>query len=150
MRSAILILLFIPALASGQFWENNKKSFAILGVQMASITLDAAGDALYDIGKQEGSSSKQSWGHTLQATAVGVNVLLLPMIDWKRPVNDGIWMAVSYVSLRYAMFDMTYNAVRGWDLLYADGIKAEMLPGGRAFTQSIAFGFSIAIFFKEF
>lgn len=132
------------------FWQKNKKGFAIMGIQMASIILDATGDAVYDMGKESGNDSQMTWGHTLQASAIGSAMLLIPMIDWERPIGDGVKMAISYVAMRYAIFDLTYNLTRGIDPLYADGIKADMPPAGRAFTQTIFFGFSIAVNFSEF
>ena len=116
---------------------------------MASVVLDATGDAVYDMGKESHNAKQMSWGHTLQASAIGVNVLLLPMIDWHHPVHDGIWMSISYVAMRYAAFDLTYNLTRGIDPLYADGWKQKMAPAERALTQVFFFGVSITLNFCE-
>jgi len=134
----------------GTWWQRNRKSFAITGIQLASIVLDASGDALYDKGKESGNDSQMAWGHTLQASAIGTSMLMIPMINWERPVGDGVRMAISYVAMRYALFDLTYNLTRGIDPLYADGVKATMEPGGRAFTQVIFLGLSVSINFTEF
>ena len=52
--------------------------------------------------------------------------------------------------MRYAVHDLSYNLTRGIDLLYADGLKAEMPPHGRAWTEVIMFGFSVGFNLKEF
>lgn len=148
----LILLLFVPLVTYSQetFWEKNKKSFAITGIQLASIILDAAGDAVYDMGKETHNSSQMTWGHTLQASAIGVGMLTIPMINWEHPVHDGIWMSVSYIAMRYAVFDLAYNTVRGIDPLYADGWKAEMAPGERVLTQTFFFGISLTFNFMEF
>ena len=132
------------------FWQRNKKGFAITGIQLLSVVLDATGDAVYDMGKESGNSSQMTWGHTLQASAIGVGMLMIPMIDWERPICDGVKMAVSYLAMRYAVFDLAYNLTRGIDPLYADGIKGEVPPHGRAWSQAVVLTFSIALNFKEF
>jgi len=132
------------------WWEKNQKGIAVIGIQVASIILDAAGDAVYDMGKELGNSSQMFWGHTLQAAAIGSMGVTMASLVWEGNIWDGVRFGVSYIAMRYAIFDMTYNITRGIDPLYADGIKAKMPPGGRAFTQTIMFGFSISFNICEF
>jgi len=132
------------------WWQRNQKGFAITGVMLTSVVLDAVGDAVYDMGKETGNSHQRRVGHTLQAVAIGTPFLALPMIDWRFPISDGIFLGASYVAMRYAIFDLAYNTTRGIDPLYATGWKAQMPPGGRAFTQFISLSLSIGINFTEY
>jgi len=132
------------------WWERNKKGLAITGIQVASVVLDATGDAIYDTGKESGNDSKMFWGHTLQASAIGVMGVSLASLAWRGSVWDGVRFGVSWVAMRYAIHDLSYNLARGIDPLYADGIKAKMSPDGRAFTQIIALTFSVSFNICEF
>lgn len=131
------------------WWQKHRKGFAITGVHLASIVLDATGDAVYDMGKESHNNKQMAWGHTLQATAVGVGMLCIPLIDWKHPVHDGVFMSLSYVAMRYALFDLTYNLTRGIDPLYADGWKAKMPPSEIILTQTFFMGVSLTFNFLE-
>lgn len=132
------------------WWERHKKGLIVTGVQLVSITLDAVGDAVYDMGKESHNSSQMFWGHTLQATALAGSAVTLVSLSWDGNWWDGVRFSVSYLALRYAIFDLSYNLARGIDPLYADGLKAKMPPHGRVFTQTIAFSFGIAFNIKEF
>jgi len=132
------------------FWEKHKKAFAITAIQLSSIVLDATGDAVYDMGKESGNDSQMFWGHTMQATAIGGMGVSTAMLVWEGDIWDGVRFGVGYMALRYAIFDLSYNLARGIDPLYADGIKGQMPPGGRAFTQIILFGFGVSFNICEF
>lgn len=134
----------------GTWWQRNRKSLAITGIQVVSIVMDATGDAVYDMGKESHNDSQMAWGHTLQAVAIGGMGTTLVMLSWDGGVWDGVRFGVGYVAMRYALFDMSYNLARGIDPLYADGWKAKMPPHGRAFTQTIMLGVSISINIIEF
>ena len=113
MKTKLIIIgLMLCLSAQAQFWENNKKSFAITGVQLLSLSLEATGDALLDMGKESGNLSQMRWGHTLQAAGYGSLVLFIPMIDWEQPIVDGLKMTISWGAMRYGMFDLNYNLVR--------------------------------------
>ena len=88
------------------------KPIVIIGVFAAQIGLQAAGDALKDSGHKE-------WGHTLNAMSVGV--LLMSPIYLNIDPSKWVWYLASYVSLRIAIFDYAYNAVRGLPLNYIGG-----------------------------
>lgn len=132
------------------WWEEHRKGVAVTAIQIASIILDATGDAVYDIGKESGNDSQMFWGHTMQGVAIGGMGVSTAMLVWEGNVWDGVRFGVGYVAMRYAIFDLSYNLARGIDPLYADGLKAKMEPGGRAFTQILAFSFSVSFNICEF
>ena len=132
------------------WWERHKKGVIVAVVQFGAVTLDAVGDAVYDMGKESHNSSQMFWGHTLQATAITGATTSLVSLSWDGNIWDGVKFGVGYVAMRYALFDLAYNITRGIDPLYADGLKAEMPPDGRAFTQTIVFAFSVSFSIKEF
>lgn len=132
------------------WFEKHKKGLAVTGIQLVAVVLDAAGDAVYDMGKESGNSSQMTWGHTMQATAIAGMGVTLVSLSWEGTWWDGVRFGVGYVAMRYAVFDLSYNLTRGIDPLYADGVKAKMPPGGRAFTQALLFGFNIGFNLTEF
>jgi len=140
--------------AQKTFWEKHKRAFAVMGVQMLSLSLEATGDALFDMGKNEGNLSKMQWGHTLTAAGYGSLILAIPLLELKR--SDAIPFTVSWFTKRYGAFDALYNTTAGLPLLYAgttstsDNYLSRMPPGGRLFTKSLTFGFSIAFDIKNF
>jgi len=132
------------------FWQKHKKGILVAGIQLGAVILDAAGDAVYDMGKESGDSKQMAWGHTMQATALAGMGATLVMLSWDGNWWDGVRFGVGYVAMRYAAFDLTYNLTRGIDPLYADGWKAKMPPQGRAVTQTFAFMFSMSWNILEF
>lgn len=138
------------------WWERNKKSFAILGIEMSSLALEASGDALFDLGKIEGDRNKMQWGHTLQAAGYGVLALALPMIDWRFPVADGMTVFASYMTLRYGSFDYMYNTVRGLPLGYigttatVDNVLRKQPEAMVHLSKGLSFSLGIVILFKEY
>ena len=126
------------------------KALAIFGVMLLAIILDGWGDARYDVGKEAHNGRLMNWGHTLQAAAIGILILFLPMIDWTHPIGDGFALASSYLAMRFALFDMAYNIHRpGVGIFYANGLKAKMPLHGRLFYSAIALIFSVAVIIIE-
>jgi len=126
------------------------KALAIFGIMLLAVILDSWGDAVYDIGKEAHNGKKMGWGHTLQAAAIGILFLFLPMINWTHPIADGIALAASYVAFRFVFFDPAYNIHRpGVSIFYANGWKAGMAVGGRIIWTVVALTFSIAVVIIE-
>lgn len=132
------------------FWQKNKKGLLISAIQISAVVLDGIGDAIYDLGKESGNSSQMTLGHTVQAFAVGGAASATAALTWKGSWVDGIRFGIGYLGYRYALLDLSYNLTKGIDPLYADGLKAKMTPGGRVFTQSLAFVFSFSWNIREF
>ena len=139
-----------PTLQPPTWLQEHKKGLIITGIQMASVFLDAGGDAVYDMGKESGDDSQMFWGHTMQAVAIGGMAVSVVSLSWRGSPWDGVKFGVGWLAMRYALHDLSYNAVRGLKWSYADGVKAQMPPGGIAFTQSVAFVFSVSWNIKEF
>jgi len=80
-----------------------------IGLYTISIALDAVGDGLYD----EGS---KTWGHALNAASTALLLVSPVVLDFD---GDDWWAYVlTYVTLRVALFDYTYNVTRGLPLSY--------------------------------
>ena len=132
------------------WWQKNRKGLAITGIQFAAVALDAAGDAVSDMGKESHNDSQMFLGHTLQAIAIGGMGVSVACLSWRGSWKDGVRFGIGYTAMRYALFDLSYNLTRGIDPLYADGVKAKMEPTGRVITQGLALAFSVSWNFKEF
>ena len=128
-----------------------KKTALNMGISLASIALEMTGDALYDMGKEEGNLNKMQWGHALQATGY-VTLLTIPLLDVS--AKDIPVIAVNYICLRFATADMFYNATRGLPLGYVgrvsayDNIVNQFPPHGLYWTKGIAFTFAFGINIK--
>jgi len=92
--------------------ERIPQSVKVIAVYASSIVLDAVGDGLND-------SGDKGWGHFCNAASVGVLLASPFIIDYEK--SKWGWYLTSYVGLRIAMFDYTYNATRGLPLNYIGG-----------------------------
>ena len=157
MRKLLTILLLIVCMGitaqpSSKFKEARrttwKKTALNMGISLASIALEMTGDALYDMGKEEGNLNKMQWGHGLQAMGY-VTLLTIPLLDVS--AKDIPVIAVNYLCLRFATADMFYNAARGLPLGYVgrvsayDNIISQFPPHGIYWTKGISFVFAIGI-----
>lgn len=113
-------------------------------IYTASIVLDAMADAQRDEGNKPLS-------HALEAASVGVMLASPFIIDYDK--SKWGWYLTSYVTLRIALFDPTYNISRGLPLSYNgttsawDKTLTTMPAGFKTFGRSVFFvvGFSIPI-----
>ena len=137
------------------WWERNRLPLGVMVVQLASISLEATGDALYDMGKANTDPKRLAqmrWGHVLQgSSAIVMAGGTLALTKWGLTWRHLPWFTAEYVFWRYATFDLNYNAVAGLDPLYVgvtstDGnILSKMQPMDRAVTKiwSVGVAFSI-------
>ena len=147
------ILLFICSITFGQVRQNTfidriPEPVKVLTIFTASIVLDAVGDGLYD-------SGDKTAGHAFQAMSTGI---LLTSPIFLNMDKDNFWRyLVSYVSLRIAIFDYTYNATRGLPLSYTgttaltDKVWGKFNPGAGHlwFPKTIFFTLGVVIPINE-
>lgn len=130
--------------------EARNKTISTLAIQVGSIALNAAGDALLDRGRYEGNQNMMAWGHTVRAAGIGALLTVPLVIDDKRDVLPFLG---SYLFIRAATFDPIYNAVRGvpwnyhgntsyWDKGWNE---VAMPPQGEAWVRSWSLVLGIAI-----
>lgn len=113
-------------------------------IYTASIVLDAVADATRDDGNKQLS-------HALEAASVGVLLASPFVVDYDK--SKWGWYLTSYVSLRVAIFDPSYNLARGLPLNYNGTTSGwdktlSTMPGGfKTFGRSVFFivGFSVPI-----
>jgi len=96
---------------SAKRYNSTKKYEAvkIISTYASSIVLDAMGDGLND-------SNHKNWGHLCNAASVGILLTSPFIIDYDK--NKWGYYLTSYVALRVALFDYTYNTTRDLPLNY--------------------------------
>jgi len=120
MRTLLTILLLTcSVLVSAQYnpyqkpveqeWRYKEAAITI-AFNIATVALDAMGDAYNDMGRKE-------LGHFLNAGAIGLFVIR-PFVGDIRKLNAG-WYVSSYLFIRMGSFDPIYNATRGLPLGYS-------------------------------
>lgn len=118
----------------------------IIGIYTASIVLNTIGDGLNDSGKKQ-------WGHLCNAANIGL-LLSSPFVI-KYDKSKWGWYLASYVALRIAVFDYTYNSTRGLPLNYIGGSSTwdkalqEIKPPETSFARAIFFTLGVAIPINE-
>ena len=153
MNKLTLILLFACTLIQAQprtpgFIDRIPEPVKVLTIFTTSIVLDAVGDGLYDNGDKTA-------GHAFQAASTGLLVLSPLFLNMDK--DNFWWYIVSYVSLRIAIFDYTYNATRGLPLGYTgstaltDKVWGKFNPpeGHIFFPKAIFFTLGIVVPIKE-
>jgi len=148
-----LILLLICSVTFGQvqhkppgFIQRIPEPVKVITIFTASIALDAIGDGLYD-------SGDKTAGHTLQAASTGLLVASPLFLDMDR--DNFWWYLISYVSLRIAFFDYSYNLTRGLPLEYRgttslwDKTVNEFNPPSTLWHRSVFLTLAIVIPIKE-
>lgn len=116
----------------------------VTGTYTASIILDAMADGYRDEGNKPLS-------HALEAASIGVLVASPFVIDYDK--NKWGYYLSSYVTLRFALFDYSYNLTRGLPLNYKgstsayDDIMSKMPNGFTNYAKGVSFiiGFTIPI-----
>ena len=81
----------------------------IMAWHAGTVVLGAVGDGLYDEGRKE-------LGHAFHAAEVCA--LIGGPFLFKVKLNEAIPYIGSYACMRFAIFDMTYNGVRGLPAMY--------------------------------
>ena len=124
------------------------KQLFILLYLFALVVIGAAGDGLDNTGVQ-------TWGHLLGAVellGVFLCVTLIPkeILNWRSVVA----LLVTYICLRMAFFDYSYNLVAGNPLFYMGGqnwwdmVFVQFPPHGVTFARVIFLATGISIPFK--
>jgi hypothetical protein len=119
----------------------------VIGVYTASIVLDAMADGYRDNGDKEMS-------HLLEAASIGTLVASPFIVRYEK--DKWGWYLGTYVCLRYALFDCTYNATRGLPLGYVgttsayDSFLGTMPPEYVNFTKYVSFVVGVSIPLDKF
>lgn len=92
--------------------QKKSQAWKVITIYSGSIILNAVGDGLNDSGEKQ-------WGHFCNATSIGLMLTSPFIIDYDR--SKWFWYLTSYVSLRIALFDYTYNLTSGLPLNYIGG-----------------------------
>jgi len=151
MRLLTIILLCFTLSVNAQYQKRIDRitipePVKVLTIFTASILLDAVGDGLYDNGQK-------TWGHSLQAASTGL--LLVSPLFLNMDKDNFWWYLASYVSLRIAFFDYTYNITRGLPLEYRgstslwDKTINEFNPPSTMWHRSVFLTIGIVIPIKE-
>ncbi len=106
----LILLLFCFLTAKGQQVESeDNTSINTLGIYTSQIVLSATGDALNHTGYK-------SWGHISNFAATGTLLTSPFIVDIQK--DNWYWHIMTYICLRFALYDITYNAVAGHKLTY--------------------------------
>lgn len=127
MKYLTIILLFISVNCFSQYnydiesnyfesytivKEQKSQAWKVITIYTGAIVLNAVGDGLND-------SDNKQWGHLCNATSIGLLLASPFVIDYDK--DKWFWYLTSYVSLRIALFDYTYNLTRGLPIDYIGG-----------------------------
>ena len=112
----MLLMLFmvscIPIPAQRYYKHEIPESVKVIAVYTSSIVLNAIGDGLND-------SHNKQLGHFCNAMSIGILLTSPFIINYDK--SKWGWYLTSYVALRIATFDYTYNTTRGIPLNYIGG-----------------------------
>ena len=156
----ILLLLLLSFPAGGQYLSDcftYKKPFKqskvpesvkVITLYAGSIILDAVGDGLNDEGIK-------TWGHVCNAASTGLLLASPFVIDYEK--SKWGYYLVSYVSLRIALFDPSYNLSRGLPVTYIGntslwdkGLQKLAPPDGFLFGRGMSLIIGISMPIREF
>ena len=111
MRILLVILLLISNISQAQVKnKHNKEKWARIGLITGSIMFNAIGDGLYDDGHKLAAKS-------FRAASIG-SLLAIPVVAGPIGRKKAFKYVLSYGLMRYALFDITYNATRRLPLNY--------------------------------
>lgn len=96
--------------------EKNTDPYVIIGLYTTSILLNAFGEALNDKGHLEA-------GHICNALSV-VPLVTLPLLTKHIYKDEWFNYLLSYLFLRIALYDVSYNAMYGHELSYLSNSNA--------------------------
>jgi len=159
----ILILLSLTLSLNAQKWELVRprnvpwgQVALSMGTAAAAVSLEMAGDAVYDMGKEAHDVSQMKLGHTLQAMGNATPFVALPVMyfiardDHSKWYWDALFSTATYMGIRFGIADGVYNSYRGLPFFYS-GTTSTMDDNFMSqFDDSqkgIAKGFSISIVF---
>src|SRR6056297_1563774 len=143
MRYLISILLIVISINCFAQHSTLKRA----GLFTLAITTDAIGDALYDEGNK-------GLGHAFDAASVGTHIYML--FDDNTKFNSFRELAIGtvlYTGISFAIFNLTYNLVRGlpWNYVgttdYFDNTFRQF--NEMAFPKIIVLTFVISLDFNE-
>ena len=143
MRYLISILLIVISINCFAQHSTLKRA----GLFTLAITTDAIGDALYDEGNK-------GLGHAFDAASVGTHIYML--FDDNTKFNSFRELAIGtvlYTGIRFAIFNLTYNLVRGLPYNYVgttDFIDKNFSQlNSMMFPKMIVLTFVISLDFNE-
>ena len=143
MKKLLVILLLL--LASNIYCQKSE-AWKVIGIYSSSIVLNAVGDGLNDSGEKQ-------WGHLCNAASIGLLLTSPFVIDYDK--SKWGWYLTSYVSLRIALFDYSYNLTRGLPLNYIGGtstwdrVLTKMNPPDTYMGRGVFFVVGISIPLNE-
>jgi len=126
--------------------KRNARPLGVIAYHLGTVALGSVADGLYDEGHKE-------WAHALHALEVGA--LISGPFIFKIKLREAGWYIVSYGALRFATFDLGYNAVRGLPALYNgstswyDNVMSKVPDHGEAFMKTISFTLGVSIPINE-
>lgn len=91
---------------------NRKNSILSLSMNTASVILNGIGDGLLDKGRLEGDVKNMIIGHSLRSASIGALLMQPVFMDIDKP-EEWLTNIGSYVFIRFALFDVSYNITRG-------------------------------------
>jgi len=116
MKYLIIILFFFICLsANAQLRGLNRKMSEpakVILTYAGVVALNAIGDGLNDNGIKD-------WGHLCNAASIGTLLMSFTWIDYNK--NKWWIYPLTYTSLRFTLFDYSYNLTRGLPLNYIGG-----------------------------
>ena len=119
------------------------ESVKVIAIYAGSIILDAVGDGLND-------SGEKGWGNACNILSTGFLLASPFVINYDK--SKWAWYLTSYVSLRIALFDYSYNLTRGLPLTYNkntstwDKFLGKMKPpDGFAIGRSVFFIVGVSV-----
>ena len=116
MKTKLLILfLFLCLSANAQLRGLNRKMSEpakVILTYAGVVVLNAIGDGLNDNGIK-------GWGHLCNAASIGTLLMSFTWIDYNK--NKWWIYPLTYTSLRFTLFDYSYNLTRGLPLNYIGG-----------------------------
>ena len=145
MKKLITILLiFICLSANGQLRGLDRKMSEpakVILTYSGAVILNAVGDGLND-------SGNKGWGHMANALSIGTLLMSFTWIDYDR--NKWWVYPLTYTSLRFTLFDYSYNLTRGLPINYIGGTSfydqamQELNPPNMYLARGVSLIFSIA------
>ena len=123
-------------------------------VAISATTLEAVGDALYDMGKGTNQNQMRA-GKVFQAASLGEHFLYSPVM--KDSEASWLWIPVIEACWRFIIFDAVYNLTRGLPISYIGntsywdrGMKSFAPPAGmRLFADCIVGIFVVKLTFDK-
>ena len=135
--------------------KQSQVAWKVTFVAVSVTTLEAIGDALYDIGKGTNQNQMMA-GKAFQAASLSGHFLYIPSIK----DSDGSWLWIPVIETlwRIAIFDLVHNLTRGLPIGYIGntsywdkGMQSFAPPAGmRIFFDCMIATFAITLTFDKF